>query len=309
MRIGDVLADRRPCFSFEFFAPQTDQGVENLMERVRALRILNPAFVSVTYGAGGSSRARTIDLAKRIKRDLDIEVLAHVTCADHTRDELRGIFRELEDGGIENVLALRGDPPKDTGAFAPREDGFRYALGLIELLRTEFAFDIGAAAYPEKHPEAASLDADIANAVGKVRAGARFLITQLFFDNDYYFAYVARARAAGIDVPILPGLMPLTSYEQIARITQMCGAAIPQGLRAELEFRAGEPQAVTDLGVAYCTLQCTELLARGAPGVHFYTLNRSPATRAVVSALLAARTAWDVRLRQPAGNAEATIPA
>ena len=298
MKIGDVLGNRRPCFSFEFFAPQTDQGVENLLGRVRALRILNPAFVSVTYGAGGSSRGRTLDLALRIKRELDIEVLAHVTCADHTRDELRAIFKELQVGGIENVLALRGDPPRGNEEFVAREGGFRYATDLIDLLRDEFAFDIGAAAYPEKHPEAVSLEADLANAQRKVRAGARFLITQLFFDNDYYFAYVARARAAGIEVPIVPGLMPLTSYEQIARITQMCGAAIPQSLRAELEFRAGEPEAVTDLGVAYCALQCTELLARGAPGIHFYTLNRSPATRAVVSALLASRAAWDVRLRQ-----------
>jgi methylenetetrahydrofolate reductase (NADPH) len=299
MKIGDVLGNRRPCFSFEFFAPQTDQGVENLLGRVRALRILNPAFVSVTSGAGGSSRGRTLDLALRIKRELDIEVLAHITCADHTRDELRAIFHELQVGGIENVLALRGDPPRGSEEFVAREGGFRYATDLIELLRDEFAFDIGAAAYPEKHPEAVSLEADLANAVRKVRAGARFLITQLFFENEYYFAYVARARAAGIEVPIVPGLMPLTSYEQIARITQVCGAAIPQALRAELEFRAGEPEAVTDLGVAYCTLQCTELLARGAPGIHFYTLNRSPATRAVVSALLASRAAWDVRLRQP----------
>jgi len=298
MKIGDELAARRPCFSFEFFAPQTDQGVENLMERVRGLRALDPAFVSVTYGAGGSSRGRTLDLAMRIKREFDIEVLAHITCADHTADELRAIFHQLRSGGIENVLALRGDAPRGTGDFVARDGGFRYATDLIELLRAEFDFDIGAAAYPEKHPEADSLDADIANALRKVRAGARFLITQLFFDNEYYFAYVARARSAGIEVPILPGLMPLTSYEQIARITQMCGAVIPEGLLAELEFRVDEPQAVTDLGVAYCTLQCTELLARGAPGIHFYTLNKSPATRAVVSALLASRNAWDVRLRK-----------
>jgi methylenetetrahydrofolate reductase (NADPH) len=181
MKIGDVLGNRRPCFSFEFFAPQTDQGVENLLGRVRALRILNPAFVSVTYGAGGSSRGRTLDLALRIKRELDIEVLAHITCADHTRDELRAIFHELQVGGIENVLALRGDPPRGSEEFVAREGGFRYATDLIELLRDEFAFDIGAAAYPEKHPEAVSLEADLANAVRKVRAGARFLITQLFF--------------------------------------------------------------------------------------------------------------------------------
>ncbi len=304
MKISQVLAAMQPCFSFEFFPPQTDEGVENLLRAARALRVLDPAFVSVTYGAGGSTRARTVGVAKRIKRELDLEVMAHVTCVGHTRDELRSLFDDLGAEGIENIMALRGDPPRGQSSFTPVAGGFRYASELIDLLRREFTFDIGAAAYPEKHPEAESSEADLANALRKVRAGAKFLVTQLFFDNDSYFAFVARARAAGIDAPIVPGIMPITSYEQIARMTKMCGATIPPRLLAELELRAGEPEAVAELGVAFCSLQCADLLRRGAPGIHFYTLNRSPATRAVVSALLAARAAWDERLRQSADSTQ-----
>jgi methylenetetrahydrofolate reductase (NADPH) len=306
MKIADLLRASEPCFSFEFFAPQTDAGMENLLTRVRALRALNPAFVSVTYGAGGSGRARAIELDKRIKHELELEVLAHVTCVGHTRDELRAIFSDLASAGIENVLALRGDAPRGEAAFAAPAGGFRYASELLEFLSAEFGFGLGAAAYPETHPEAVSAEADMASALAKVRAGARFLITQLFFDNDYYFGYVERARAAGIDVPILPGIMPLTSFEQIARITKMCGATIPQALLTELEFRLEEPEATLDLGVAYSTLQCADLLARGAPGIHFYTLNRSPATRAVVSALQAARASWAAAARQRAGSEAVT---
>jgi methylenetetrahydrofolate reductase (NADPH) len=296
LRIDQTLALGRPCFSFEFFPPKTDEGVENLVATARTLRAFEPAFVSVTYGAGGSTRARTIEVAKRMKRELDLEVMAHVTCVGHTRTELRALFGEIEGAGIENVLALRGDPPRGETAFTPTEGGFRYASELIAMLQEEFAFSLGAAAYPEKHPEAVSFDEDLANAIRKVRAGARFLITQLFFDNETYFRFVERARQLGIDVPIIPGIMPITNYEQIARMTKMCGATIPGPLLAELEARAADPQAITDLGVAYSALQCSELLQRGAPGVHFYTLNRSPSTRAVVSALLAAR--GDVNVMQ-----------
>jgi methylenetetrahydrofolate reductase (NADPH) len=290
MKIGEVLQFRRPSFSFEFFPPKTDDGIATLLETVKALRILNPAYVSVTYGAGGSTRARTLEVAKRIKNELEIEVLAHVTCVGSTRDELRATFRDLQAAGIENVLALRGDPPKGATDFTPTEGGFAYASELVDMLAAEFPFAIGGAAYPEKHPEASSAADDLAAALRKVRAGATFLVTQLFFDNDVYFAFVKRAREAGIDVPIVPGIMPITNYDQIARMTKMCGASMPQQLLAELEARADEPEAVAEFGVAYCTLQCSDLLARGAPGIHFYTLNKSPATRAVVSALLAARS-------------------
>jgi methylenetetrahydrofolate reductase (NADPH) len=289
MRIADSLRLRRPHFSFEFFPPRNEDAVEGLLDVVRALRALDPGFVSVTYGAGGSTRARTIGVAKRIKAELGVEVMAHVTCVGNTRAELRALFRELEASGIENVLALRGDPPKGERRFRATEGGFAYASDLAGLLADEFSFCIGGAAYPEKHVEAPDLETDIAHLCTKVNAGAEFLITQLFFDNDAYFAFVDRARGAGIHVPIVPGIMPITNFSQVARMTAMCGATIPPRLLRALEARAEEPEAVAELGVAYATLQCADLLDRGAPGIHFYTLNRSPATRAVVSALMASR--------------------
>lgn len=290
MKISESLKHRKPCFSFEFFPPKTDEGVESLMRTAASLRALNPTFVSVTYGAGGSTRARTIDVAKRIKNELGLEVMAHVTCVGSTREELRAVFADLQSGGIENVLALRGDPPKGEVSFTATAGGYGYASELVEMLVREFPFAIGGAAYPEKHPEATSFDIDLANLKRKVDAGAEFLVTQLFFDNDAYFGFVERARDAGIGVPIIPGIMPITNYEQIARMTKMCGASIPTRLLAELDVRAEEPDAIVELGTAFCTLQCADLLERGAPGIHFYTLNKSPVTRAVVSALYASRT-------------------
>ncbi|MFN2460696.1 MAG: methylenetetrahydrofolate reductase [NAD(P)H] [Candidatus Velthaea sp.] len=291
MRITDRLRARAPFFSFEFFPPQTDTGTASLFATIGALKPLHPAFVSITYGAGGSTRKRTVELAKRIKNDLGIEVLAHMTCSGAGIDELREIFNELDASGIENVLALRGDPPKGTTEFVAHAEGFRYASDLVALLEREYDFCIGGAAYPEKHPEASSLHADLDAVERKVNAGARFLITQLFFDNRLYFDFVARVRARGVNVPVLPGIMPITNYDQIDRFTKNCGATIPPALRAELESRRGEPEAVAELGVAFATLQCVELLDGGAPGIHFYTLNKSPATRAVVSALYASRFA------------------
>ena len=287
MRIGETLRDPGPHFSFEFFPPKSDEGVAALLATIETLRALRPVFVSVTYGAGGSTRARTLDIAKRIKREVGLEVLAHVTCVGHSVAELRGVFGEIRASGIENVLALRGDPPAGAPPFVPTTGGFRYAADLIAMLSAEYEFSVGAAAYPEVHPEASSPEADLANAVLKVQAGAEFLITQLFFENDAFFAFVERARSAGVAVPIVPGIMPITSYSQVARMTAVCGATIPRSLLRALEERADEPEAVAELGVAYATLQCADLMARGAPGIHFYTLNRSPATRAVVSALAA----------------------
>jgi methylenetetrahydrofolate reductase (NADPH) len=247
--------------------------------------------VSVTYGAGGSTRARTVDVAKQIQNDVGINVMAHLTCVGSTRADLRGVLNELEAAGIENILALRGDPPKDAAVFESIPGGFGHANDLIAMVERNYHFCIGGACYPEKHLEAPSLDEDLYHLKRKVDAGAEFLITQLFFENDKYFAFVDRARSLGITVPILPGIMPITNFEQIQRFTAMCGATIPPKLLAELQARRDEPKAVEELGVAYATLQCTDLLRRGAPGIHFYTLNKSPASRAIVSALLAA-TAW-----------------
>jgi methylenetetrahydrofolate reductase (NADPH) len=289
LRITDRLRSRTPFFSFEFFPPKTDAGVDALMATLSTLKVLDPAYVSVTYGAGGSTRDRSIEIAKRIKGEVGLEVMAHVTCSGSSADDLRGLFRELDAAGIQNVLALRGDPPRGETAFRAVEGGFTNASDLVGLLEREFDFCIAGACYPEKHPEASSLHADLEALERKVQAGARFLITQLFFDNAHYFEFVARVRARGITIPIVPGIMPITNYDQIARFTAMCGATIPAGLRTELEARRDEPEAVAELGVAYATLQCVELLDNGAPGVHFYTLNKSPATRAVVSALYASR--------------------
>jgi methylenetetrahydrofolate reductase (NADPH) len=289
MRITERLRTQAPFFSFEFFPPKTDEGVVSLMQTVAALKSLDPAYVSVTYGAGGSTRTRTVDIAKRIQNELDIDVLAHVTCTGSSTDELRELFRELEAAQISNVLALRGDPPRGSDVFVVHAGGLRHASDLVGLLEHEFDFCVGAACYPEKHPEAGSFHADLDAVERKVGAGARFLITQLFFENAHYFEFVARVRARGITVPVIPGIMPITNYEQIDRFTAMCGASIPAALRSELELRRNEPEAVAELGVAFATLQCVELLDGGAPGVHFYTLNKSPATRAVVSALRASR--------------------
>ena len=292
MRISEALRSRRPFFSFEFFPPQDDAGVEELFGTIEELRPLRPAYVSITYGAGGSTRARTVDISKRIQNEIGLAVMSHVTCVGASVRELRNLFYDLRSANIENIMALRGDPPRGSASFVPDPDGLAYATELVAMLSREFDFCIGAACYPEKHPQAVSLDEDIAHLVEKVRAGADFLVTQICFDNDTYFRFVDRVRAAGITVPILPGLWPITNYKQIARIAQLCGSQLQPKLLAELEMRADQPEAVKELGVAYATLQATDLLKRGAPGIHFYTLNKSPATRAVCSALLAA-TAWE----------------
>ena len=288
MRIDERLAaSGEPCFSFEFFPPRSEEGERNLDEALGELSRLRPAFVSVTYGAGGTraQREKTIEIVSRIKADHGLEAMAHLTCVNATVDDLRATLDRMREAGIQNVLALRGDPPEARGDWTAAEGGLGYSRELIELIRAEYDFTIGAACFPEVHIHAESAESDLRYCREKVEAGARFLITQLFFDNQVYWDFVSRAREAGIDVPIIPGIMPILNLDQIKRFTQMCGATIPERLLAELEHRADDPAAVRDLGVAYATLQCAELLANGAPGIHFYTLNRSPATRAILGAL------------------------
>lgn len=299
MRIDQLIQQNQPVFSFEFFPPKTDEGMTNLYETVAKLRELDPAFVSVTYGAGGSTRDRTIAIVGRIKNELGIEAMAHFTCVGATTDELREVLDEIAATGVENIIALRGDPPQGETEFVKTEGGLGHGDELVKLIVDEYDFCVAAACYPEPHPEAVSAEDDLAHVKQKVENGANFLVTQLFFDNDAYFDYVERARAVGIDVPIVPGIMPIGGYEQIKRFTSLCGATIPERLMAELEARKDDPDAVADLGVAYATLQCADLLARGAPGIHFYTLNKSPATRAILSSLQAARP-WDRSLAGPA---------
>jgi methylenetetrahydrofolate reductase (NADPH) len=298
MRIDQALEDVRPCFSFEFFPPKTDEGMDNLWKALSELREDEPTYVSVTYGAGGSTRGRTIDITKRIKNELGIEAMAHFTCVGATVDELRGVLDEMRAAGIENVLALRGDPPQGQEEWTATEGGLSYSTELAKLIDENYDFSIGAACFPEVHIASPSMEHDLKVLKQKVDAGVSFVITQLFFDNDLYFDFVDKARAAGVEIPIIPGIMPIAGYEQIKRITKMCGSSLPATLQRELDVRKDKPEAITDLGVAYATLQCSELLARGAPGIHFYTLNKSPATRSILAALRAARP-WD-RALQPA---------
>jgi methylenetetrahydrofolate reductase (NADPH) len=286
MRIDEIIANAdEPVFSFEFFPPKTDEGEQNLRLALEDLSSFEPDFVSVTYGAGGATRDRTVQLTNWIKQQLGIEAMAHLSCVGSTREELAQILDGIAEAGIENVLALRGDPPRGETEWKAHPGGLHYSTELAALIAQRYPFAVGAACFPEVHPEAPDMAHDLRFLREKVDAGASFLITQLFLDNDLYFHFVEEARAAGIEVPIIPGVMPITNVSQIKTMTGMCGASIPARLLEALEWRAGDPDAVLQLGVAYATLQCAELLARGAPGIHFYTLNRSPATRAILSAL------------------------
>src|SRR5664280_1296616 len=292
MHINEILATETPAFSFEFFPPKTQAGEQNLYRALSELKPLAPSFVSVTYGAGGSSRSKTIEIVKRIKEDFGLEAMAHFTCVGATVPDLCATLDEMREAGIDNVLALRGDPPEGQEDWTKTDGGLEYSRELVALIGSDYDFAIGAACFPETHIHAESAESDLRYLAEKVDAGVDFLITQMFFDNDFYFDFVRRARGAGIAVPIIPGIMPITKVGQLERMATMCGSAIPDGLRAELRAREDDAEAVVDFGVAYATLQCAELLAAGAPGIHFSTLNRSPATRAIVSALKLARP-WE----------------
>ncbi len=286
MKIVSLFGRGSPVVSFEFFPPKTTEGVEQLYRTVEELRPCRPSFVSVTYGAGGSTRDRTIELVARIQRELGILTMAHLTCVGSTRNEIGDVLGRLHSSGVRNILALRGDPPKGETQFRPTQDGFQYASELVAFARSQFPdLCIGAACYPEGHVETQDREVDLTHLVTKVRAGADFLVSQLFFDNEDYRAFVRRCRSAGIDVPIVPGLMPVTNVSQTERFTQMCGARIPQELNRRLRIVANDAAAVVATGVQWTVDQGRALLRDGAPGLHFYTLNRSSATLAVHAAL------------------------
>lgn len=287
MRIPAYFESGQPIFSFEFFPPKTDEGVEHLFQTIGELKALAPAFVSVTYGAGGSSRQRTVELVQRIKGEHGIEAMAHLTCVRSDREEIDRVLGQLKQAGIENILALRGDPPKGEAAFNRPADGFSYAYELVGYIRERHngSFSMGGACYPEGHVECRDLDKDLAHLKKKVEIGLDFIITQLFFDNRHYFEFVKRARAIGIQIPILPGIMPITNVGQVKRFTEMCGVSIPASLLSALEPVQEDPEAVMRLGIEHAAAQCRELLSRGAPGIHFFTLNKSPATRAILESL------------------------
>src|SRR3954469_5093359 len=267
MRIDEILnRGDEPVFSFEFFPPKTPEGEKNLYRALSELKPLDPAYVSVTYGAGGSTRDKTLEIVQRIKEEFDLEAMAHFTCVEQTVDEIEATLARMREAGIENVLALRGDPPEGQTDWVKHEGGLEYSHELVRLIRAEHPFSVGAACFPETHIHATSSDDDLRYLKEKVDAGVDFLITQMFFDNALYYDFVARARAIGIDVPIIPGIWPITSYAQIARVTTMCGATMPEHVLTELDARREDPEAVTEFGVAYATMQCAELLGHGAPG-------------------------------------------
>jgi methylenetetrahydrofolate reductase (NADPH) len=287
MRITELYARGKPVVSFEFFPPKTDAGYASLAHTIADLKRLSPGFVSVTWGAGGSTRRKTIDLVVSIQREIGLTAMAHMTCVGAPRTELAETLAHLASEGLENVLALRGDPPKGAANFEPVAGGFCYANELVAFARANTSLCVGAACYPEKHPEAPSAAVDLANLVRKVRAGAEFLITQLFFDADDYSAFVARARDAGITVPIVPGIMPVVSAANARRMAQLCGSRIPDELEARLAHAGDDEAATLEIGIAWATQQCRTLLERGAPGLHFYTLNKSPAARRVHESVFA----------------------
>jgi len=287
MRIDEFYASAAaPVVSFEFSPPRTVEAELAFWAAIEELAELEPAFVSVTCGAGGTTRDLTLAVVRRLARERSLEAVPHVTATGFTRAGLLDLLREAAAGGADNVLALRGDPPRGEATWRAPEGGVESSLELTRLA-AEAGFCVLGAAYPERHPESRGWQHDLDHLKAKLDAGVSVLVTQLFFDNADYRGYVDRLRAAGIDTPVLPGIIPIASIGQIERMATLCGARIPDALRRELEARQDDPRAVAELGVAYATAQAAELLAEGAPGVHLYTLNRSPATRAIVSALRA----------------------
>lgn len=282
MKISGILKNKTPVFSFEFFPPKTTKGEEALYRAIDELRELAPDFVSVTYGAGGSTRSKTLEWVTTIKREHGVEAMAHLTCVGASRDEIGQVLGELVDRGIENVLALRGDPPKGAVHFETPPDGFSHANELVEYIRkNRLDLSVGVAGYPEKHPECVDKETDLVNLRRKIAAGADFVITQLFFDTSCYFDLVQRL---GVDVAVIPGIMPITSNDQIDKFILMCGASIPPPLKAAV-LAAGSDEEVTDIGIAFAIEQVKALLAGGAPGIHFYTLNKSSATKRILTAI------------------------
>ena len=287
--ISDLLAQRgRPVRSVEFFPPKDEAGVQALRETARAIRAIGPDFVSVTYGAGGSTRQRTAEVSSILKSELGFTVMPHLTCVGHSATELGQIADGIHAAGFRNIMTLRGDVPKGATQFAPPPDGLRYASELVQLLKSRHPdFCLGVAGYPEKHPEAASRESDLANLRRKVDAGGSFVTTQLFFDNDLYYRFVERCRLAGIAAPILPGIMPVLSLKQAQRFTQLCGASIPAKLVRRLEAAGDQPEIAEAIGIDWALAQIRDLLAQGAPGYHVYILNRAKSALTLAAGLAA----------------------
>ncbi len=278
MRVDRLLQEKSPTLSFEFFPPKTDEGFASLYRTIEELKPLQPSYVSVTYGAGGSTRAKTVQLAGKIQTEIGINSLAHLTCVGHTRDEIGSVLAELAAGGVESILALRGDPPAGAATFTPTPGGFANANELVAYIAGHGKFAVGVAGYPEGHPTCLNRTRDLEHLRQKVDAGAQFVVTQLFFDNDDFFRWRDQAMTMGINVPVVAGIMPITNVAQIKRFVTMCGAKIPQSLLVKLESIETDAAAVAKAGVEHARAQCQGLIDAGASGLHFYTLNKSHAT-------------------------------
>ncbi|HEX3037345.1 MAG TPA: methylenetetrahydrofolate reductase [NAD(P)H] [Thermodesulfobacteriota bacterium] len=292
MRFSEYFKDgRKPIISFEIFPPKTEQGMETLLQIIPELISLEPEYITVTYGAMGSTQERTLEIASLIKNSYNMETACHLTCVGASRTKLDEILKRIVDARIRNIVALRGDPPRGEENFAPPPDGYSHGRELVEHIRRFESqrgyepFGIAVAGYPEKHIEAPSIEADIANLKRKVEAGADIIITQLFFENAFFFDFVERVRAVGITVPIIPGLMPILSVKQIKRITSMCGSSIPEDLRAELDSAVDDDGKASEIGIRQCIRQAEGLISHGVPGIHFYVLNKSNHIRQIMEAL------------------------
>jgi methylenetetrahydrofolate reductase (NADPH) len=284
--VCDLLAQARPTFSFEFFPPKSDEGEVRLWQAIRELEPLRPSFVDVTYGAGGSTRDRTLRVVRRIVEETSLTAVAHLTCTGSTQAAVRTVVEDIGEAGVRNILALRGDPPGGPNApWVPHEEGFHHAEELVRLIHDVGEFCVGVAAFPEVHPESPDRETDVKHFVRKVKAGADFAITQFFFDAEAYFRLVDLAREAGCGVPIIPGIMPVTNVRQIQRFAELSGAEFPPDLAERLLAGEDDPDAVRAIGVEVATDLCRALLDGGAPGLHFYTLNRSTATREIYQRL------------------------
>ena len=274
MRFSDFYADGRPAISFELFPPRTDRTLAELEERLPRLIDLGPSFMTVTYGALGSTRERTLEVAARIKQEYGMETAHHLTCVGSSRDEITDVLEEIRSHGIENIVALRGDPPRGETEFTPPEDGYGHGNELVEHISRIGGFSIAVAGYPEKHLEAPDFETDLRHLKRKVDSGADGVITQLFYDNSDFFSFADSCRAMGIQQPIVPGLMPILNVQQIKRITDMCGATIPDSLLEQLDGAEDDEERVHQIGIVHTANQAIDLLDRGVPGIHFYVLNR-----------------------------------
>lgn len=287
MKIRDLFQKKPRVLSFELFPPKRDGNLEGLFQTVEELKKLGPDYISITYGAGGSTRDMTYDIAARLKQ-VGALPLMHFTCVGHSRSEIKQLLEKVKSVGIENLLALRGDPPKGETAFVPAPDGFRYANELVQFIRSQgFDFCLGVAGYPEGHPEAKSKEDDLLNLKRKVEAGGQFIVTQLFFDNRDYFDFVEKIRGINVTAPVQPGIWLLTDYVQIEKICHLSGAKYPQALKELVEPVKDDKEKVAQVGIEYATRQCEELLREGAPGIHFYVMNKSRSVKAVLENLKA----------------------